>query len=180
MAGLPDDLEFELEALRATYDEVQVAVEFVDTSNGSCTTDYTGSVAAAEAAAAAAVVTVPVAPRGCSPEHQFVAARLQLRVPPRYPAEAPGVVLADARGLGDVRLAHLRATLAAEAAALAGDCSLGHLVETALDLLSGSNRPEGLCAFCLEPLPAPVDHEAAGRGERPTLLRLQCFHCFHL
>lgn len=175
MTGLPEELEFELEALRATYDDVEVAVGSEAGGDGSRSSDKTGA-----AAAAAAVVTVPVAPRGCSPEQQFVAARLQLRVPPSYPGDAPAAALADARGLGDARVAQLQAALAAEAAALAGELSLGHLVETALDLLTEHNRPEGLCAFCLEPLPPPANPAAPGQGQQHALLRLQCYHCFHL
>lgn len=174
MAGLPEELEFEVEALRATYDDVEVALEPGNADQSSRSTDQAGS------AAAAALVTVTVAPRGCPPEQRFVAARLQLRVPPGYPADAPAAVLADARGLGDGRLGQLQAALASEAAALAGELSLGHLVETALDLLTEHNRPEGLCAFCLERLPDPSDPAAPGAERQGALLRLQCYHCFHL
>lgn len=56
-----------------------------------------------------------------------------------------------------------------EAAGLAGELSLGQLVETALELLSAANRPHGPCSFCLEPVAA---------GE--PVLRLACFHCYHM
>ncbi|KAL4446819.1 hypothetical protein ABPG77_008063 [Micractinium sp. CCAP 211/92] len=175
MAGLPEELEFEVEALRATYDDVEVALEPGHTDQSSRSIDQPGSAAAA----ATALVTVPVAPRGCPPEQRFVTTRLQLRVPPGYPADAPAAALADARGLGDGRLGQLQAALALEAAALAGELSLGHLVETALDLLTEHNRPEGLCAFCLERLPDPSDPAAPGAERQGALLRLQCYHCFH-
>lgn len=84
-APLPEELEFELEALRATYGEEAVSVEPAPTDGGA-------------AAAAAARVSLPVAPR-CAAEHEcFVAGRLVLAVPDGYPAEAPGVQLADAKG----------------------------------------------------------------------------------
>lgn len=189
--SLPEELEFELEALRATYDDVEV-----ETLEQEC--DSSGP--------ALAAVSVPVAPRtdggsslslgaaslagraaaAAASQDQYVAARLVLHVGPAYPTEPPAVQLADARGLGDARLAGVQAALAAEAAALAGELSLGHLVETALDLLTDANQPEGSCAFCLEPLlPAGAGAAAAGReaaGQLPPLplLRLGCYHVYHV
>jgi E3 ubiquitin-protein ligase RNF25 len=72
-------------------------------------------------------------------------------------------------GLSDAQVAQVAASLRAEAGAMPGELVLGHLCETALDLLTELNAPEGSCAFCLDPLlpsPSPV-------------LKLACFHCFH-
>lgn len=93
MAQLPEDLEFELEALRSTYGDEQVSVELG------------GSGADGPPAAAAAVVALPVAPRTDAEHEQFVGGRLVLAVGASYPEEAPGVQLADAKGtLGGDRL----------------------------------------------------------------------------
>lgn len=81
-------------------------------------------------------------------------------------------------GLGDARLAGIQSALAAEAAAMAGELQLGHLCETALDLLTDANQPEGDCAFCLEPLLHP-DDSRGGNGAAPSVLRLACYHCYH-
>ena len=225
---LPEELEFELEALRATYGEDAVTVEAAPTDGSP---------------AAAARVSLPVAPR-CAAEHErFVCGRLLLAVPAGYPEEAPEVQLTDAKGgrgtagrgtagrgvgrplascvhdvstllaaaccccglaqllprhpsaplrpaaapagLGDARLAGVQAALAVEAAQLAGELQLGHLCETALDLLTAGNQPEGACAFCLEPLLAADGPSGAsggggsgGSGTR-ALLRLGCYHAYH-
>lgn len=84
MAGLPEELEFELEALRATYGD-----DLVDVQQGD-----------AAAAPAAAVVAVPVAPRtdGGAEHESFVAGRLVMAVGPSYPDAPPEVHLADAKG----------------------------------------------------------------------------------
>lgn len=87
----------------------------------------------------------------------------------------------------------MQAALAAEAAQLAGELQLGHLAETALDLLTAANEPEGDCAFCLEPLLAAGRSGSngggggsggggccgGGRGSGPALLRLGCYHAYH-
>ena len=91
------------------------------------------------------------APRACAPPHH-TPARLR-------PA-----------GLGDARLAALQAELSRAAGeALPGEMVLGHLVEVATDLMTAANEPEGDCAFCLLRLDAA-----------PAVLRLDCYHCFHL
>lgn len=79
---LPEELEFEVEALQATYGEEEVQVE------------------RAPAATAAAVVTLAVAPRtrGGAEHEQFVAGRLVLAVGPQYPSQPPDVHLSDAKG----------------------------------------------------------------------------------
>ncbi len=69
------------------------------------------------------------------------------------------------------------ARLEAEAAELAGEPVLGHLVATAAELLTQFNVPGEACAFCLE----PQEPEALPYPTRaPQLLRLPCYHCFHL
>ena len=166
---LPEDLDFELEALRATYEDVELL-------------QASAAAAAVPPPPPLAVVALPVAPRVDGTAAQYVAARLLLAIPAGYPAEPPAVVLADPRGLGDARRDALAAALAAEAAALAGELSLGHLVETALDLLTRENQPEGRCAFCLEALlPAAAQRHGGGGGAAAVapILRLPCYHCFH-
>lgn len=77
-------------------------------------------------------------------------------------------------------MARLQAALEAEAAALVGELQLGHLCETAADLLSAANQPEGDCAFCLEPLLLPPTAGAsAANGGAAAVLRLGCYHCYH-
>lgn len=76
--ALPEEFEFELEALRATYGDDHVEAQL--------------------GGAAGAVVALPVAPRGRADHECFVAGRLVLRVGAGYPADAPSVELADAKG----------------------------------------------------------------------------------
>lgn len=82
MEGLPEELEFELEALRATYGDEAVCVEPAGSS----------------AVAAAAVVSLPVAPRTEAEHECFVAGRLVMQVGEGYPGEPPAVQLTDAKG----------------------------------------------------------------------------------
>ena len=175
----------ELEALACTYGE---ALE-------TCTNPDDGL----------ELVRVSLAPRDASWDEQFVAATLEIRVPPGYPTCAPEPQLTDCRGahlrhrtsgaapaqpptaarprasspsalagLGDARRCSLNAALRSEALSLRGELQLGHMVETATDLLAAANCPEGDCCFCLAPLA-----EAAAAGESGEVLRLRCFHCYH-
>lgn len=99
-------------------------------------------------------------------------------IPTLMPPPPP---LLPAAGLGEQRLAEVQAALAAEAACMAGELQLGHLCETAIELLTAANQPEGHCAFCLEPLLA--DHlpgGGGGGGAGSAVLRLGCYHCYHL
>lgn len=74
------------------------------------------------------------------------------------------------------------ARLKAEAAEFAGEPVLGQLVETASAELTRFNMPEEPCAFCLEPQEPeePSSSGGAGGAGPPPLLRLPCYHCFHL
>ena len=84
-------------------------------------------------------------------------------------------------GLSDARLAELQAALAEEAASLAGEMQLGHLCETAIDLLTTANQPEGHCTFCLEPLLPPGNGGGGGEASgSAAVLRLGCYHCNHM
>ena len=86
-----------------------------------------------------------------------------------------------AAGLGDARVAEVLARLEAEAAELAGEPVLGQLVETASEELTRLNAPGEPCAFCLEP--QEPEEPSGGGGDAagpPRLLRLPCYHCFHL
>ena len=90
MEGLPEELEFEIEALRATYGDEAVHVE-------------PASSVGSDSSPAMALVSLPVAPR-CEAEHEhFVAGRLVMAVGAGYPAEPPAVQLADAKGADELR-----------------------------------------------------------------------------
>jgi hypothetical protein len=85
MAALSEEFGFELEALRATYGEDEVAM-------------LPG--AACAGGSGAVQVALAVAPRtdGGAEHEQYVAGRLVLTVGAAYPEEAPGVQLAQAKG----------------------------------------------------------------------------------
>jgi hypothetical protein len=58
---------------------------------------------------------------------------------------------------------------------------LGHLCETAIDLLTTANQPEGHCTFCLEPLLPPGNGGGGGEASgSAAVLRLGCYHCNHM
>jgi hypothetical protein len=80
-----EDLEFELEALLATYGEDTVHV------HQQPSTHHTGS-------AGSHTIEVPVAPRSGADCEQFVAALLVLTLSPGYPTRPPSVQLRDAKG----------------------------------------------------------------------------------
>ena len=86
-------------------------------------------------------------------------------------------------GLSDAQVAECAALLAAEAAPLRGEMLLGHLCETALDFLTAANHPAGDCVFCLRPVGGAVAAAAGGGGALSPaydVLKLPCYHCFHL
>ena len=92
MEGLQEELEFELEALKATYGDDAVHVEPASSAAGGGESNSGG------ASPPVAVVSLPVGPR-CEAEHeQFVAGRLVMTVGAGYPADPPAVQLADAKG----------------------------------------------------------------------------------
>ena len=80
-------------------------------------------------------------------------------------------------GLDDERAAEVLVALRAEAAKLAGEPALGQLVASATDLLTRFNVPSEACAFCLE---SQVPEEGGAGAGPPQLLRLPCYHCYHL
>lgn len=80
-----EDLEFELEALLATYGEDAVHVQHQSS------THHTGC-------AGSHIVEVPVAPRSDVDCEQYVAALLVLTLDPSYPTQPPSVQLRDAKG----------------------------------------------------------------------------------
>ena len=84
--AISEELGFELEALLATYGDEHVVVE--------------AGKADPSAQSSLTVVTMAVGPRGCDAHEAFVAARLELRIPPTYPAQAPVVQLTDVKGGG--------------------------------------------------------------------------------
>ena len=78
-------------------------------------------------------------------------------------------------GLGDARVRELLSRLRQDAEESVGNMVLGLLIETARDLLTGMNAPEGDCIFCMNGLSG----EASTSGS-PELMKLPCYHCFHL
>jgi hypothetical protein len=61
---------------------------------------------------------------------------------------------------------------------------LGHLTETVRDMLTVMNSPEGDCIFCRGPLQddgSANPPSTSGRAEEEEeLLRLPCYHAYHL
>lgn len=112
------------------------------------------------------------------PPSQLPAGRPHCLAPVAFPAAA---------GLGDQRAAEILGHVRQEAAALAGDMQLGALVDLAISLLTEQNRPEGHCAFCLEAVGLEgvgLDHVGQITEHADNLayamMRLDCFHCFHM
>lgn len=209
MEGLPEELEFEIEALRATYGDEAVHVE-------------PASSVGSDSSPAMALVSLPVAPR-CEAEHEhFVAGRLVMAVGTGYPAEPPAVQLADAKGADERRagcwlccrpvaavLSPLPASIALHAAADRcplmlpspraglGDARLAG-IQSALEgeaaAMSGELQLGHLCETALDQLTAANQPEGgcafclepllgAGGGECGgdglSVVRLACFHCYH-
>ena len=78
-------------------------------------------------------------------------------------------------GLGDRRTAELLQRLQQDAVESSGSMMLGMLCESARDQLTAMNRPEGACIFCLDEL--CDDSSSAAEAD---LLKLPCYHCFHM
>lgn len=82
-----------------------------------------------------------------------------------------------AAGMSDARIEVVMSRLQAEASNLLGEMMLGSLIETARDVMTDINQPEGNCIYCLEGLvPAGGDPDSQAQA----LLRLPCYHTFHL
>ncbi len=80
-----------------------------------------------------------------------------------------------AAGMSDKRIDTVMSRLQAETKGLLGEMMLGSLIEAAKDAMTELNQPEGHCIFCLEQLvPEGIN------PIHPPLLRLPCYHCYHL
>ena len=80
-----------------------------------------------------------------------------------------------AAGMSDKRIDTVMTCLQAETKGLLGEMMLGSLIEAAKDAMTEMNQPEGHCIFCLEQLvPEGIS------SIHPPLLRLPCYHCYHL
>ena len=80
-----------------------------------------------------------------------------------------------ASGMSDARIDKVITRLRGEAQNLLGEMMLGSLIEAAKDSMTELNEPEGHCIFCLDDLvPAKTT------PSQQTLLRLPCYHCYHL
>ena len=81
----------------------------------------------------------------------------------------------NAAGMSDKRIEAVLSRLQAEAKGLLGEMMLGSLIEAAKEAMTEINQPEGHCIICLEQL--------VQEGTTPnqhTLLRLPCYHSYHL
>lgn len=77
--------------------------------------------------------------------------------------------------MSDRRIDTVMTRLQSEANSLLGEMMLGSLIEAAKDAMTDMNQPEGHCIYCLEQL--------VPKGVMPShkfLLRLPCYHCYHL
>ncbi len=77
--------------------------------------------------------------------------------------------------MSDTRIDAVMTRLQAETKGLLGEMMLGSLIEAAKDAMTEMNQPEGHCIFCLEQF-VP---EGISPNQTP-LLRLPCYHCYHL
>ncbi|CAL8471319.1 g10861 [Coccomyxa elongata] len=105
----------------------------------------------------------------------YVRAELMIFVGKKYPDEVPEIELRNAKGLGDARVAQLLSRLRQEAQESVGNMVLGLVIETARDVLTGMNNPEGDCIFCMNSL-----SDEASTSDSRELTKLPCYHCFHL
>jgi hypothetical protein len=80
-----------------------------------------------------------------------------------------------AAGMSDKRIDTVITRLQAETKGLLGEMMLGSLIEAAKDAMTELNQPEGHCIFCLEQL-VPEGINLI----QPPLLRLPCYHCYHM
>ena len=81
----------------------------------------------------------------------------------------------NAAGMSDKRIDTVMTRVQAEINGLLGEMMLGSLIEAAKDAMTELNQPEGHCIFCLEQLvPEGIN------SFQPPLLRLPCYHCYHL
>ena len=155
---LPEELALEIEALGHVYGDDSFHIEC------NLPSDHLR-------------ILFPLFPRNLDGDHEaYVAATLVLSLhPTQYPATPPTVCLQDTKGLSDVDAHQLEGLLRSECEsdALAGELILGHVCETALDLLTTEyNTPHGPCAICLAPLSTTTVTPT-------TTLKLPCFHVFH-
>ena len=136
---------------------------------------------------------------------QYVCADLCMAVTADYPEALPDIQLRNCKGaqtccsafsdavsmleshrlpvhagLSDARQAQLRSRLQEEAVGLAGSMMLGHLAETARDALTAMNSPEGDCVFCRCPLREDRSAPGISGQDEEELLRLPCYHVYHL
>lgn len=121
-------------------------------------------------------IAISIAPHTGEVEtEQFVNATLLVATTPEYPGEAPALKLQNPQGMSDKRIDTVMTCLQAETKGLLGEMMLGSLIEAAKDAMTEMNQPEGHCIFCLEQLvPEGIS------SIHPPLLRLPCYHCYHL
>jgi len=181
MADAASSIEEELEALEALYPDDGLVVRRAgaghDDSSGASATDD----------AHHTTVSLDVAPRTLDDEtQQYVRATLKITLDNDYPANPPTVRLVRVCGLDDTRQAEVIRRLDGTSRDFAApnEPILALLCETAFETLTELNRPDGDCAFCLEPVADvrdsshPLDSRSV--GARGTFMKLaRCYHCFH-
>ena len=125
-----------------------------------------------------ATVALALRPNTCDDESQlFVMLTLVLTLGPEYPEHAPpSMAVPVSKGLDDAQLASLMEALQELVEESPGEPIILGLSERVKEFLDEHNTPPQECSICLEPLAGSADGET-GDGE---LLRLDCFHCFHV
>jgi len=126
-----EDMQLEVEALHATFDNITVN----DSQHS---------------------ISMRITPAGSSvaiPQQQdeqscFVDVVLELAVQDSYPHAAAEITLRDSHGLGSSRLADLQQHLQQEADLLLGEMMIGHLFECAREFITSNNWPEGSQPSC--------------------------------
>jgi hypothetical protein len=160
MAGLPEELGIEIEALEHLYGPDAFSI----TSQGNSTT-----------------LSMALLPRRLDGDHEaYVAGKLNILVDnSSYPTSPAMAILEDSKGLTDAACIQLQAALQNEALNLVGEMILGHLCELALELITEANHPSGTCVFCLEDVVVNNNNDNTSWSAY-HVLKLPCFHCFHI
>lgn len=202
--NLRDDFEFlsedaleELEACLITYDSQNEVNDVFGHQNDAAVSIVQRQ---CQAHGAVARLSLRLMPRNVTHLRDvFVSGTLSMDIGSGYPSEElPCVALNDVRGLDEHDVSVLLNILRKEASSMKGELILGHLIETALDVITDMNLPRGSCSLCLELLeesPSAVgsfDDEGLkdGRGPlRPSegntgtirhmAVKLPCYHAFH-
>ncbi|XP_043721117.1 E3 ubiquitin-protein ligase RNF25 isoform X2 [Telopea speciosissima] len=148
-----EEVIFEVEALRAVYDDDCLVIQSFPPH-----------------------IHVHIRPRTADDSsQQFVEVILGIRAGAEYPKEPPHIDIIESKGLDGKRQAHLFTSIQDKARELSSCLMLVALCEEAVEMLSNMNHPDGDCSLCLYPL-VPEDK---GTALLPFMKLMSCFHCFH-